>query len=365
MITKVKKGNDGEIRKYFQKTSSESMGKSMYGKSNVSGNTRTKIYCYSLCGSTGPSNARRISFKSVEEAVERGYRLCRQCQRVMNQAEGKREKVVKVANFLRENYGKKIEVSELSRIVDIPEKQLRRAFMDTMGITPKKYLEELRVIKLKEKLSSGKSINEAVDEVGHSSLSWLYSSRSSKLGMSPAVYRRGGKGESLLFSSMVTQFGVLAVCYTGSGICGVTLSDSRDDAMEYMKNEYQNATISEAEDSNHYLDGIMEYLQGADVNLPLDMHGTDFQKKVWSAIKRIPYGSTITYSELAESIGHPRSYRAVANACGDNPVPLIVPCHRVIRKNGELGGYGMGIERKKKILEFEKFRAGDSVKKSE
>jgi AraC family transcriptional regulator of adaptative response/methylated-DNA-[protein]-cysteine methyltransferase len=153
-----------------------------------------------------------------------------------------------------------------------------------------------------------------------------------------------------------SKFGILAASSTRRGICAVTLSDTRDDAINYLRKEYPRAEFVESEDGNHYLQGILEYLNGRDVNIPLDTDGTEFQKRVWSAIRKIPYGSTVTYSELASSIGSPHSFRAVANACAENPVPLIVPCHRVIRKNGDLGGYGLGPDRKKKILDHESAR---------
>ena len=320
---------------------------------NISGNSRSKIFCYSICGSRKPEEVRLIRFNDREDAERNGYRICSHCSDKLTSLSEKREIVVLVTDIIRKNYGNRIDVSDLSRISGIGAKKISRAFLETMGITPKKYLEELRIIKLKEKLSSGQSVDNAIREIGHSSLSWLYSNSTSRLGMSPSTYRKGAKGETLKFAIKESQFGFLAASYTGRGICAVTLSDTREDAINYLKNEYPRAIFVETEDENHYLEGILEYLNGSDVTLPLDTEGTEFQKKVWSAIRKIPYGSTVTYSELASSIGRPNSFRAVANACATNPVPLIVPCHRVIRKNGDLGGYGLGLDRKRKILEFE------------
>ena len=319
----------------------------------ISGNSRSKVFCYSLCGSRRPEEKYIVSFKDRKDAERNGYRICIHCSERLASFSEKREIVVLVTDIIRKNYGKRIDVSALSKMSGIGSKRISRAFLDTMGITPKKYLEELRIIKLKEKLSSGQSVDDAVREIGHSSLSWLYSNSTTRLGMSPSTYRKGASGETLSYAVRESQFGVLAASYTARGICAVTLSDTREDAINYLKNEYPRAIFVETQDENHYLDGILEYLNGTDVNIPLDTEGTEFQKKVWSAIRKIPYGSTLTYSELASSIGRPNSYRAVANACATNPVPLIVPCHRVIRKNGDLGGYGLGLDRKRKILEFE------------
>ena len=329
----------------------------------LSGNIRSKVYCLSLCGSKIPDETRLIRFETIEEAESKGFMLCGHCAKFRSNLAKRREIVEKVTDRIREKYNSPVGLAELSSLTGFSQKEILKAFHDIIGITPKKYLEELRIIKLKEKLSSGRTIDEAVEEIGHSSLSWLYTGSRSKLGMKPAAYRRGGKGETLLFSMKETRFGILAVAFTKSGICSVTLSNKRNDALEYFRKEFPKAKLMESNDDHGYLDGILAYLVGAYVDLPLDLRGTEFQRKVWSAIKRIPHGTTATYSELASSIGKPKAYRAVANACASNPVPLIVPCHRVIRKSGDLGGYALGIERKKVLLDFEKSNKKDKETK--
>ncbi|HLH85726.1 MAG TPA: methylated-DNA--[protein]-cysteine S-methyltransferase [Thermoplasmataceae archaeon] len=323
------------------------------------GNVKSKVYCFSLCGSKIPDKSHLIRFTDVEEAEANGFRQCGHCAKHIATLSRSREIVEKVTDSIRENYNTTVGLETLSSLTHISKKQILRAFKDVIGITPKKYLEELRIIRLKEKLIAGKTIDQAVEEIGHHSLSWLYTGSTSKLGMRPATYKKGGKGENLHYSMCETRFGILAVAYTEKGICSVTLSDTRDDAREYFSKEFPKATLVESEDDNSYLEGILAYLDGVQVNLPLDLKGTEFQKKVWSAIKKIPYGTTATYSELASSIGKPKAYRAVANACASNPVPLIVPCHRVIKKSGDLGGYGLGIEKKKELLAFEKSNKTD------
>ena len=317
------------------------------------GNSISKVYCFSLCGSKIPDISRIIRFTTAEEAESEGFRLCGHCANFLSARNRRREIVEKVTDRIRNKYNIPIGLADLSLMTGFSQKEIIKAFNDVLGITPKKYLEELRIIKLKEKLSSGQTVDQAVEAIGHQSLSWLYTGSSSKLGMKPATYRRGGKGETLLFSMKETIFGILAVAYTERGICSVTLSDTRDDAFEYFRKEFPKAKLAASSDGKSHLEGILAYLDGTQVELPLDLRGTEFQKKVWSAIRRIPYGATATYSELASSIGKPKAYRAVANACASNPVPLIVPCHRVIRKSGDLGGYALGIERKKELLEFE------------
>lgn len=151
-----------------------------------------------------------------------------------------------------------------------------------------------------------------------------------------------------------TKFGNILVTLTEHGICGVTMLSSTDSIKEYLKKMYPDAIMERCEDQGKYIDDISMAVDGSEPDFNLDIHGTEFQMKVWDAIRKIPYGSIATYSQIAEQIGRPEAVRAVANACGKNPVPIIIPCHRVIRKNGDLGGYGLGIDIKKQLLDHEK-----------
>ncbi len=171
--------------------------------------------------------------------------------------------------------------------------------------------------------------------------------------MTSAKYRNGSREESIYYSMADTYLGKLVVAYTEKGLCAVTVVDSSQAGEEYLRNEFPKAILSESEDHQNYIESIMAYLRGSKVDIPMDLAGTEFQLRVWSALRTIPFGSTVTYGEVASMIGDSLAVRAVANACARNPVPLIIPCHRVIRKNGELGGYGLGIDRKKKLLEQE------------
>ncbi len=165
---------------------------------------------------------------------------------------------------------------------------------------------------------------------------------------------KDGQRRTIWYSSGRSSFGIILVTFTERGICGVSTLAPADSIPEYLKKEYPDKNVEKGEISDQYIDGIIKTLDGSKGNFNIDVEGTDFQKKVWGAISSIPYGSTATYSQIAEQIGRPSAVRAVANACGKNPVPLIIPCHRVIRKNGGLGGYGLGIDRKKRLLEHEK-----------
>lgn len=150
-----------------------------------------------------------------------------------------------------------------------------------------------------------------------------------------------------------SPLGRLLVAATEYGICAVSLADSDEELVAALQREYPKATILKSEDVRRLLKEVLKFFQGQLLSLPLDLRGTDFQRKVWAALQTIPYGSTSSYSDVARMVGKPRAVRAVANACGDNPVPLIIPCHRVIRKDGSLGGYGLGVHRKRQLLAME------------
>lgn len=162
------------------------------------------------------------------------------------------------------------------------------------------------------------------------------------------------KPRTIQYSAGESSFGIILVTYTEHGICGVSILSSFDSIPVYLKKEYPGAEIRKGEVDVQYISKIVNILDGVKADLSTDIHGTEFQEAVWRSIRSIPYGSTVTYSQIAEQIGRPTATRAVANACGKNPIPLIIPCHRVIRKNGDLGGYGLGIERKKNLIEHEK-----------
>lgn len=155
-----------------------------------------------------------------------------------------------------------------------------------------------------------------------------------------------------------SKFGIIIATFSEQGISAVTLLSSSDSVQKYLKKEYPGAKISMSDVPGKYIHEIEEAMDGKVTAFDLDINGTDFQMKVWDAIRKIPYGSVMTYSQIAGMIGRPEAVRAVANACGKNPVPIIIPCHRVIRKNGDLGGYGLGIDVKKKLLDHEKYVMG-------
>ncbi len=276
----------------------------------------------------------------------------------MNQAEGfaqrvpaeRTELVKSVCDHLRRDPSAKASLADLGRRFGVSPFHLQRTFMDVMGVSPREYLEKCRVGVLKLRLSRGESVTAAVRGSGYSSHSWLYKDSRAKLGMTPANYKDGGAGREVAYAIGSSKLGRLLVASTNKGVCSVNVGESDKELVSWLRKEYPRARVVRSEKAEPYLLGVLQHLRGQEVKLPLDIRGTEFQLKVWEALTKIPSGTTCSYADVAAAIGEPSAVRAVANACGSNPVPLIIPCHRVIRKDGSLGGYGMGIHRKKALL---------------
>jgi AraC family transcriptional regulator of adaptative response/methylated-DNA-[protein]-cysteine methyltransferase len=273
----------------------------------------------------------------------------------MQQSRATKEDLVKeVCDYIREHLDSPVSLSTLGKHFGISPYRLQRTFVEVMGISPRKYLEESRVSVLKLRLARGEPVVNALRQTGYSSQSWLYENSRARLGMTPATYKGGGSGTSIVYATGDCPIGRLLVAATEHGICTVNVGEDDEVLVAALRREFPKALLLRDAKAKHYIDGVNKHLQGQEAKLPLDLRGTDFQIKVWTALQRIPLGQTRSYSDVAAMVGEPRAVRAVANACASNPVSLIVPCHRVIRKDGSLGGYGLGLPRKKLLLAKER-----------
>ena len=266
--------------------------------------------------------------------------------------------VEQICNFIRSNPSEDVSLPGLENKFKVNRFTIQKTFKEMMGISPRKYAEECRIQLLKKNLKDNVPIPKAIYQAGYNSHSWLYEEPSSKLGMTPTSYRKGGEGTTIMYLISKCKLGFLLVAETEFGICSLSLADDEKSLVAYLRREYPMALLVRSEGVRQRLKSVLEYFEGQLLDLPLDIDGTEFQKRVWSALLRIPYGETRSYHEVAEMIGEPKADRAVANACASNPVPLIIPCHRVIRKDGGLGGYGLGIGRKEFLLKMEKANSG-------
>lgn len=247
-------------------------------------------------------------------------------------------------------------LAELGNRYNLSHYHLQRVFKRILGITPKQYAEQYREQRLKKQLKTDKSITNAIYQAGYNSSASLYTKAISKFGMTPSNYKSGGQNQIIYFSIIRCPLGKLLVASTVKGICMVSLADKDNLLLEALYKEFPKAVITR--DDNYLFNQVnvlLQYLKGQepDCNLPLDVRGTAFQKRVWDELKKIDYGTTISYEEIAKRIGKPKAIRAVANACANNPTSLVVPCHRVVRKDGSLGGYRWDLKRKQALLKIE------------
>ncbi len=246
--------------------------------------------------------------------------------------------------------------AEVARGLDVSPDSLRRAFVRVLGVTPRQYADALRRERLRDGLREGDEVALALFSAGYGSTSRLYESAHDHLGMTPASYRSGGAGATINYAIVDSSLGALLVAATERGLCQVALGDDPDELEARLGREFHAADVRRDDGTLRdlveiVLDGIAGALPARD--LPLDLRGTAFQRRVWEELRRIPAGQTRTYAQVAASIGHPKAARAVGRACATNPAPVVVPCHRVVPAAGGLGNYSMGVERKRALLERE------------
>jgi AraC family transcriptional regulator of adaptative response/methylated-DNA-[protein]-cysteine methyltransferase len=232
---------------------------------------------------------------------------------------------------------------------------LQKTFKAVLGVGPKEVMDMMRIDNFKENVRET-DVTTSLYESGFGSSRSLYEKAGERLGMTPAVYKKGGKGMKINYTVVDSPLGNMLVAATERGICAVSFGDSTDELLDELKAEFFAADIA-ADDSklNEAVSTILRGLEGERtiLTLPLDLRASAFQMRVWSELRKIPYGETRSYAEIAEAIGNPKAVRAVARACATNPVALVTPCHRVIGSSGNLSGYRWGIERKRQILDKE------------
>ncbi len=318
----------------------------------------TGVYCRPSCASRQPKRENVVFFALPEAARQAGFRACLRCrpdETVIRDPQA--DLVQSICRLIDQHLEEQPNFAALSEQVKLSQFHLQRLFKKLMGITPRQYAEARRADLFKTRVKSGQSVTEAMYEAGYGSSSRLYEKAAAQLGMTPATYRKGGKGMKINYTIAECPLGLLLVAATDKGICSVTLGDERGGLTDDLCSEFPQADIARDETHLHrQVNALLAHLAGQEPHpeLPLDVQGTAFQKRVWEELRHIPYGQTASYGEIARSIGRPSATRAVARACATNPAALVTPCHRVVRENGELGGYRWGIERKRQLLEKEK-----------
>ena len=331
-----------------------------YDGAFVYGVRSTGIYCRPSCPSRRPRRA-QVDFFPVPEVAERaGFRPCRRCRPGEAAAPDPRVPLVRAACRLIDAHpDAPASLAVLSARTGVTAHRLLRAFQRVLGISPRQYRDARRLERFKTELRTRRGVSPALYEAGYGSTSRVYEQAHAQLGMTPATYSRGGVGTKISYATAPCPLGRLLVAQTARGICRVSLGNHVDELAASLRAEFPAAEIRRDQGMLATSVGaILRYLKGQRaLDLPLDVRATAFQRRVWEALRRIPYGSTRSYAQVARAIGHPTATRAVARACATNPAALVIPCHRVVRSDGGLGGYRWGIERKRALLERERERA--------
>lgn len=320
----------------------------------------TGIYCRPSCPSRRPQRDQVVFFELPEVAERLGFRPCRRCLPQKAPYDARLERVRQAIRFIDSRGAAPPTLIELGAHVGVSPYHLQREFKRVTGIAPHQYADARRLGQLKAMLREGNSLTGAMYDAGYGSSSRLYERAGAQLGMTPATYRGGGKGAMISYAITGSPLGRLLVAATRRGVCAVKLGDSDAALQSDLRREFPAAAISRNNGKLKEMVAVMlRYLKGKEphVGLPLDVRGTAFQRRVWQQLQTIPEGRTASYGEVATALGRKKGARAVARACATNPVAIIVPCHRVIRAGGGLGGYRWGIERKRALLKREHERA--------
>jgi AraC family transcriptional regulator of adaptative response/methylated-DNA-[protein]-cysteine methyltransferase len=317
----------------------------------------TGVYCRPTCAAR-PARPENVGFHQSPEAAERaGFRPCLRCRpREASQAD-RQALIVERARRLIESSEGPVTLAALARGAGLSPFHLHRLFRRQLGMTPRQYAAAHRLRKVGDELRDGSSVTAAIYQAGYSSSSRFYETDSGALGMTPSEVRERGRGVEVRAVVRECSLGQVLVAATTRGVCAVAFGDDAGSVIEELRQRFPSAAVVDSDPSlDDLASRVIEMVEatGPAPALPLDLIGTAFQQKVWRALRDIPRGKTMSYAELARQIGTPRAARAVGTACGRNPVAVAVPCHRVVRDDGALGGYRWGLERKRTLLERER-----------
>jgi AraC family transcriptional regulator of adaptative response/methylated-DNA-[protein]-cysteine methyltransferase len=329
----------------------------------VFGVMTTGVYCRPSCPSRRPLR-KNVRFYATTAAAERdGLRPCKRCRPLDPERDRAAAKVRELCRHMEAHPDEAPDLAELAARAGLSRFHLQRTFKRVAGVTPKEYLEACRMRRLKRGLRDARDVTEAVYDAGFGSSSRVYERADTRLGMTPMQYRRGGQGVAITYASAATPVGLVMIGATDRGICFVQFGDSEEGLAGALRKEYPAAQIapipSPRPEFDRWIEALARHLAGNQprLDLPLDIRATAFQMRVWNYLQTIPYGEVQSYAEVAEAIGKPTAARAVAQACAANTIALAIPCHRVIRGTGELGGYRWGLERKRALIDLERSAA--------
>jgi len=331
----------------------------------------TGVYCRPSCPARRPRRENVSFFLAPAAAEKAGYRACLRCRPQASGGHPRADMVKAICRYIEQHLDETIPLARLGRVFDQSPFHLQRTFKSVLGITPRAYAESCRMNQLKRNLQAGHSVTRAMYDAGYSSSSRLYERTASQLGMTPDKYRRGAIAAVIRYTISDSPLGRMLIAATDQGICAINFANSDDELEHGLRHEFPFAVRRRDDQalaarkrallvhmSGPQMSGGKRSRPELPASLPLDIQATAFQRKVWSHLQSIPFGETQSYADVAKAIGQPTASRAVARACASNRIAVAIPCHRVVREDGDLAGYRWGVERKKSLLEMEKRASG-------
>ena len=325
----------------------------------------TGVYCRPSCPSRRALR-RNVRFYETPQAAERdGLRPCLRCHPLETTGGTEARTIRELCRYIEEQVGAesdaRLDLADLAARAGLSRFHVQRRFKAVVGVTPREYADACRMRRLKSELRQSQDVTGAVYAAGFGSPSRVYERADTRLGMTPAQYRRGGEGMAIRYAAAETPLGLILLGATDRGLCFLQFGESEAELRKALHGEYPAAEIEPMRDEctpefRAWMDQLRQHLDGQrpQLDLPLDIRATAFQIRVWNYLQSIPYGQVRSYAEVAEAIGKPSASRAVAQACASNSVALVIPCHRVIRGSGEPGGYRWGLDRKAALLDRER-----------
>ncbi|HTD06748.1 bifunctional DNA-binding transcriptional regulator/O6-methylguanine-DNA methyltransferase Ada [Undibacterium sp.] len=316
----------------------------------------TGVYCRPSCGSRAARRENMAFYDNCADAIAAGFRPCKRC--TPNQAALSEQHAGAVAQACRliETAEQLPGLQQLADAVGMSRYHFHRVFKAIAGVTPKAYAAAHRGKRVREELARTGTVTQAIYDAGFNSNGRFYASSTQVLGMTPGRFRAGGVDTEIRFALGECSLGSILVASTAQGVCSILLGDDPDALIAELQDSFPRASLVGGDAGFEQLvSRVVGFVEAPalGLDLPLDVRGTAFQQRVWQALRDIPAGCTVSYSDIAARIGSPKAMRAVAQACAANKIAVAIPCHRVVRNDGALSGYRWGVERKRSLLDKE------------
>lgn len=321
----------------------------------------TGVFCRPSCPARRPRRENVHFFDHAIAAEQAGYRACLRCRPKAVDGNPQSALVRAVCRYIERHIEDRLTLASLARAFRRSPFHLQRTFKSVLGVSPKAYIDACRLRQVKQNLQAGHDVTTSLYAAGYGSSSRLYERTAAQLGMTPEKYRRGALAAVVRYTIAPSPLGHMLIAATDKGVCAIQFADTEAALQQGLMREFPFA-VRRRDDAAlaEWKTNLARLMNGQDAHpsLPLDIRATAFQRRVWECLQTIPRGKTRSYSAVAKKVGMPKATRAVARACATNPVAIAIPCHRVVRQDGDLGGYRWGLERKQKLLAMEKDQEG-------